>query len=79
MKNTKTDGYFEIMENGEFISCVYGKLKSGEPKTCKCCGREVTNYFDTVYIDENDNEICGTYGTECFKKIANWDESVVTL
>ena len=70
MKNTKTDGYFEIVENGEFISCVYGKLKSGEPKTCKRCGREVINYFDTVYSDENGNEICGTYGTECFKKIA---------
>lgn len=79
MKNTKTDGYFEMMDNGKLITCVYGKLKNGEPKVCMCCGREVTNYFDTVYVDENDNEIFGTYGTECFKKIANWNESVVTL
>lgn len=80
MKNIKTDGYFEMMENREIIFCVHGTLtRNGEPKICKCCGREVTNYFDTVYVDENDNEIFSTYGTECFKKIANWDESVVAL
>ena len=76
--NTRTDGYFTLNENGNIVDPVYGKLKSGEA-TCKCCGRKVTNFFETYYIDENDKEICGTYGTECFKKIANWDESVIAI
>lgn len=78
--NTKTDGYFEMMENGELITNVYGKLiRDGESQVCKCCGRKVTSYFVTVYIDENGNEIYGTYGTECFKKIAVWDDSIIAI
>ena len=78
--NTKTDGYFEMMENGELITNVYGKLiKNGEPQVCKCCGRTVTNYFETEYYDEHDNGHFGTYGTECFKKIATFDDSVFAI
>lgn len=78
--NKRTDGYFEIMENGEFISSVYGKLtKNGEPKICKCCGRKVTSYFDIEYYDENDDGHFATYGVECFKQIATFDDSVFAL
>lgn len=79
MKNlyTKTDGIFEMWENGELITDVYGKLtKHGEPKTCKCCGKQVTNYFETEYYDEHDDGHFATYGVECFKKIATFDDSV---
>lgn len=78
--NTKTDGYFSIEENGELISCVYGKLtRNGEPKICKCCGKMVKNYFDTEWYDEHDDGHFDTYGTECFKKIADWDDSVFAM
>ena len=78
--NTKTDGYFEMKINGEWISCVYGKLtKNGEPKKCDCCGRTVTSYFKTEYYDVDDNGHFGTYGTECFKKIADWDDSIIAM
>lgn len=74
--NTKTDGYFEIRNNGEIINAYAKLVKNGETKTCKCCGRICESYFRAYHIDENDNEICETYGTECFKKIATWDDSI---
>ena len=74
--NTKTDDYYEMRINGAYLN-VYAKLtKNGETRTCKCCGKTCENYFRTYYIDENDNEICETYGTECFKKIATFDDSI---
>lgn len=76
--NTKTDGYFTLNENGNIISMVYGKMKSGNT-TCNCCGRKVTRYMKTYYIDENDKEISSNYGMECFKKIATWDKSIIPL
>ena len=78
--NTKSDGYFELRENGELITDVYGKLtRNGEPKKCQCCGRTVTSYFETEYYDEHDNGHFGIYGTECFKKIAVWDDSIIAM
>ncbi len=78
--NTKNDGYFEIEEDGVRITNVYGVLiRNGSPKKCKCCGKQVTNYFETEYYDEHDNGHFGIYGTDCFKKIAVWDPSIIAM
>ncbi len=78
--NVKTDGYFEIMDNGKLVSGVYGfRVRNGKPAVCKYCGRTVTNYFDTVYYDEHDDEHAAIYGVDCFKKIATFDDSVFAI
>lgn len=77
--NTKTDGYFEMWDNGKYIGSVYGKLIKDGATICKKCGKIVTRYMEIYYIDENDNEISANYGTECFKKMATWDKSIIAL
>lgn len=71
--NTKTDGYFEVHQNGKHITDVYGKkIINGKPEICDCCGKTILNYFKTEYYDENDDGHFGTYGIDCFKGYVNF-------
>ena len=74
--NTKTDGYYEIRYKGAVISAYAKLVKNTETKKCDCCGRACDSYFRTCYIDENSDEVFNIFGTECFKKIATWDDSI---
>lgn len=77
--NTKTNGYYEIRDDGGIISAFAQLVNNGKAERCKCCGKSCNNYFLAYYIDDDNDEVCNIYGTECFKKIAKFDDSIIAL
>ena len=75
----KINGYYEIRDDGEVISAFAQLVINGVTEKCKCCGRSCKNYFLAYYINENNDEVCNIYGTECFKNIATFDDSIIAL